>query len=187
MKFADIILPLPLAQFYTYAVPSEMENRIAIGMRVVVHFGSRRFYTGIVKSLHNIPPQVATVKSIELLLDDAPIVLPNQFKFWEFIVTYYRAFGRCVQSSGAVGIEVESETVVALSEDATFEMSDLSDLERKCAICWRKKELSVGNLSKTLDVSVVSVLRSLMAKGIIYESEEPQSISSAHRSLCGVE
>ncbi len=29
MKFADIILPLLLAQFYTYAVPSEMENRIA--------------------------------------------------------------------------------------------------------------------------------------------------------------
>ncbi|HPD27924.1 MAG TPA: primosomal protein N' [Paludibacteraceae bacterium] len=174
MKFADIILPLPLAQFYTYAVPSEMENRIAIGMRVVVHFGSRRFYTGIVKSLHNIPPQVATVKSIELLLDDAPIVLPNQFKFWEFIVTYYRAFwGDVYKAAVPSALKLESETVVALSEDATFEMSDLSDSERQvCDMLAQKKELSVGNLSKTLDVSVVSVLRSLMAKGIIYESEE---------------
>ena len=132
MKFADIILPLPLAQFYTYAVPSEMETRIAIGMRVVVHFGSRRFYTGIVKSLHNIPPQVATVKSIELLLDDAPIVLPNQFKFWEFIVTYYRAFwGDVYKAAVPSALKLESETVVALSEDATFE----------CRICLIERQV----------------------------------------------
>lgn len=174
MKYAEIILPLSLSQFYTYSVPAEMEDKVVEGMRVVVHFGTRRFYTGIVKSFHETPPQVEVIKPISLLLDDAPVVLPEQLKFWEFIVNYYRtSWGEVYKAAVPSALKLESETVIALSEDVDFENITLSDKESQlCDILLKERELSVGELSKRLDISVVRVVRVLMQKGVVRERED---------------
>ena len=54
--FAEILLPLPLAPTFTYHVPDEMRPKVAIGHRVIVPFGKKRFYTGIVASIITKPP-----------------------------------------------------------------------------------------------------------------------------------
>ena len=51
-RFADIILPLPLANSYTYKIPEELSDSVKLGMRVVVPFGSKKIYTGIVRYVH---------------------------------------------------------------------------------------------------------------------------------------
>ena len=48
MKYAEVILPLPLRDSYTYCVPTDLESIVSIGSRVIVHFGKRRYYTAIV-------------------------------------------------------------------------------------------------------------------------------------------
>ena len=50
--FAEIILPLPLSSTFTYEIPSEMESSLQVGSRVLVQFGRKKFYTGIVESVH---------------------------------------------------------------------------------------------------------------------------------------
>ena len=50
--YADVILPLPFSDLYTYAVPAEMINTIARGSKVIVPFGNRKFYTAIVNKIH---------------------------------------------------------------------------------------------------------------------------------------
>ena len=52
-KYADIILPLSLDGTFTYLIPDEIQSTIQVGMRVLVNFGSKKIYTGIVYSLHN--------------------------------------------------------------------------------------------------------------------------------------
>ena len=52
--FADVILPLPVKGSFTYAVPEGID--LTIGQRVVVQFGSRKFYTAIVLKIHNEKP-----------------------------------------------------------------------------------------------------------------------------------
>ncbi|MGB1307121.1 MAG: hypothetical protein ACPH67_06180, partial [Flavobacteriales bacterium] len=42
--YVDVILPLPLQNTFTYEVPSEFQA-IEEGMRVVVQFGQKKFYT----------------------------------------------------------------------------------------------------------------------------------------------
>ena len=37
-KFVDVIVPLPIANQYTYSLPQEMEEMVQIGCRVVVPF-----------------------------------------------------------------------------------------------------------------------------------------------------
>ncbi|MBR4154994.1 MAG: primosomal protein N', partial [Paludibacteraceae bacterium] len=81
-KFADIIIPLPLAQTYTYSIPEEMESQIAIGMRVIVHFGASKFYTGIVANIHSNHTNYDKIKPISEVIDEKPILLPSQLQLW---------------------------------------------------------------------------------------------------------
>lgn len=87
--FADVILPLPLANSFTYAVPSEMHGTLDIGFRVIVPFGKSKHYTAIVKKIHNNRPEGVDVKEIHSLLDSHPIVNQNQLDLWEWISFYY--------------------------------------------------------------------------------------------------
>lgn len=88
-RFADVILPLPLYRYFTYRIPDDMQGRLRQGHRVVVSFGRAKFYTAIVIALHDTEPQGYEVKEIATLLDDDPIVLRPQLKFWEWIAEYY--------------------------------------------------------------------------------------------------
>ncbi len=87
--FADVILPLPLASSFTYAIPSEMHGIIDIGFRVEVPFGKSKHYTAIVQKIHNNRPEGVDVKEIHSLLDSHPIVNQNQLYLWEWISFYY--------------------------------------------------------------------------------------------------
>lgn len=88
-KFADIILPLPLGDTFTYSIPEEYAQRINVGCRVTVPLGKSKHYTALVARLHDNEPTEYNVRPIDELLDDTPIVLPMQTKLWEWISRYY--------------------------------------------------------------------------------------------------
>ncbi|MDE6040353.1 MAG: hypothetical protein K2F99_02130, partial [Muribaculaceae bacterium] len=48
-KYASVILPLPVESTFTYVIPEAMESTLRIGCRVLVQFGAKHFYTGIVE------------------------------------------------------------------------------------------------------------------------------------------
>ncbi|MGM9796736.1 MAG: primosomal protein N' [Parabacteroides sp.] len=90
MRYAEVILPLPLANSYTYRIPDELESLVAPGCRVMVYFGKRRCYTALVWELHDREPQEAqSVKDIYALVDATPVVRPLQLRFWQWIASYY--------------------------------------------------------------------------------------------------
>ena len=62
MKYADLILPVPLQGLFTYLVPENMSVRV--GMRVLVQFGRGKTYMGIVARLHNQQPTDYEVKPL---------------------------------------------------------------------------------------------------------------------------
>lgn len=174
MSYADIILPLPLSTTYTYAVPDTFADKICVGMRVLVSVGKRRFYTGVVADLHDRKPDFATIKPIELLLDDVPMVLPNQLVFWQFLANYYRAsLGEVYKAAVPSALKMESETVVELDSEADFSVFKFTAKEAKvCDFLSGKGQISIGELSKNFGLNVVSTLRSLVAKGAVSEHED---------------
>lgn len=87
--YADVILPLPFSDLYTYTVPEEMQDKIAKGFRVIVPFGTRKHYTAIVKQVHNNAPKNFKTKEIHSLVDSHFVVNDIQFKLWEWISFYY--------------------------------------------------------------------------------------------------
>src|SRR5690554_7633238 len=79
--FADVILPLPLSDLYTYAVPAEMRNKIARGSRVIVPFGNKRYYTAIIYKIEDtISKELKDIdiKEIHSLLNSQPLVNEQQ-------------------------------------------------------------------------------------------------------------
>ena len=88
-KFIDVILPLPLPSYFTYAVPEEFSNEVKPGCRVIVPFGRKKYYTAIVYNIHYSKPTDYEVKEISTILDASPVVLPIQFKFSHWLSEYY--------------------------------------------------------------------------------------------------
>ena len=120
--FADIIVPLPLSQTYTYSVPQEMRDQIAVGKRVIVHFGASRFYTGIVFRLHNNMPSYDKIKPITEIIDENPIVMPQQLQLWYFMSVYYQsALGDVYKTALPSGFKIENESIVELVPEALDE------------------------------------------------------------------
>lgn len=95
--YADIILPVPLNQLFTYRVPDTLQQIAVAGARVYVPFGKGRRLTGIIVRTHSDKPQGHIVKDIESVLDpETPSVLPSQLKLMEWMTGY------CMCSPGDV-------------------------------------------------------------------------------------
>ena len=88
--FVDVILPLPLAGSFTYRLAESCAEEVQTGSCVVVQFGAKRYYTGIVLRKHEEHPQGDyEVKEVTEVLDTSPIVQPAQLKLWQWIADYY--------------------------------------------------------------------------------------------------
>ena len=106
MRYADVILPLPLHGTFTYAVPEG--TTLDIGCRVVVPFGRSKVYVGLVDRLHDVRPEGYEVKAIRQVMDAAPIVTERQLKLWHWISGYYLSpVGEVYKAALPAGLKAE--------------------------------------------------------------------------------
>ncbi|MDR0427411.1 MAG: primosomal protein N' [Dysgonamonadaceae bacterium] len=88
--YIEVILPVPLADTFTYFVPPEMEAQIVSGSLVWVSFGKNKRYTGMVSHIRQIPPvstqRIKTILSVE---QSQPVIRRPQIQFWEWLSKYY--------------------------------------------------------------------------------------------------
>lgn len=114
--FVQLILPVPIAKLFTYRVPFELNNSIAIGQRVVVPFGQRNILTGIIKVIEEMPPKKYEAKLILDLLEDIPAFNPQMLRFIDWIGAYYMANpGDVLNIALPAGLKVSSESIVQLN------------------------------------------------------------------------
>lgn len=92
MVLIDVILPLAIADTYTYRVPDSMPCPEA-GMRVLVPL-ARKTITGLAYRLHPQNADTSVEKNIQIrdiieVLDEEPIVRPCQLDIWRWMADYY--------------------------------------------------------------------------------------------------
>ena len=87
--FADIILPLAVKGTFTYRIPEEMREKISPGFRVLVQFGNKKLYSGIVFYIHDNSPSTANIRPVISILDQFPAANEIQLKLWQWISEYY--------------------------------------------------------------------------------------------------
>ena len=125
-------MPLPLEGTFTYSVPQDLEDKIKVGMRVVVPCGQKKTYTALCVEVTDKKPNIGVknIKCIYSVLDDMPMLLPQQLKLWQWMADYYMCpLGDIYKAALPAGLKAEdgyrpkTETYVGLTEKFRDEMA----------------------------------------------------------------
>lgn len=172
--FVEVILPLSLAINYTYRVPYELNDQIAVGKRVVVQFGKHKLYTALIKTVTSVPPVHYEAKYIIDVVDELPIVNAEQFKFWDWIAQYYLCNeGDVMNAALPNGMKLASETTLILREDFSGE-ANLTDKELLIVdVLSRQQKITVDQIAKLLgQKTVYPLINALINKEVVIAAEE---------------
>lgn len=173
-RYVDVILPLPLPKCFTYSLPDEYAEDVKIGCRVVVPFGRKKYYTAIVRNVHYCAPTDYEVKEVSALLDADPVLLPQQFSFWEWIADYYLCTqGDVYKAALPSGLKLESETIVEYNPDFEAEAPLTEREQRILDLLSADRQQCVTKLEKDSGLkNILTVIKSLLDKEAIFVKEE---------------
>lgn len=173
--FADVLLPLPLAGKFTYRIPYELNNVVKVGQRVVIQFGRKKIYTALVRHIHQTLPASFDVKYILSVLDEEPVVNEIQFKFWEWLSSYYMCnLGEVMNAAMPSAMKLASETKLLLNDSYDKDYSILNDKEFLIAQALEiKNVLTLTEVSEIVEQQkVVPLIKTLIEKGVVIVDEE---------------
>lgn len=188
MYFVDVILPIPVDNAFTYRISEAEYSFIKPGMRLAVPFGKSKIYTSMALSVHQNEPRIYEAKEIEQILDETPIVHPEQLTFWKWMAEYYMCtLGEVMRAALPGAFLLESETIIkrivknssqphldALDEEAemilqAFENKPILRISEVMQLLGKKRVLP--SIKTLIDLDLV------MLDQEIYESYKPKLIS----------
>ncbi|MFN0049766.1 MAG: primosomal protein N' [Cytophagales bacterium] len=177
-QFCDVILPLPIPNFYTYSIPEEYTSNISVGSRIVVQFGPKKILTAIVANIHNSKPTIYDPKSVLSLVDESPTILPIQLDFFYWIAQYYMCHnGEVISAALPSGLKLSSESKIQIhplfklseANNKQFSSKELNLLEEINS----RESITYTEASSILDVkNIYTYLNSLQKKSAILIFEE---------------
>ncbi len=183
--FADLILPLPLDNRFTYSLTDAEAEFIQSGMRIAVQFGKNRIYTGIVAEIHQNPPEVYEAKPIHQILDESPLLSRQQLKFWNWLASYYLCTeGEVMRAALPGAFLLESESIVKLAGEVKLQSEALNDDEYLVIEALQKQSsMKIQEIEQLLDRNkVLPIINNLVSRNLlelnqeIYEQYKPKEV-----------
>lgn len=179
MLRVEVIIPLPLEGLFSYLVPEELLREapdFGVGCRVVVPFGGKRYYTGMVFSLWE-DEEGGSYKQVEQILDARPILSTETLRLWQWMAYYYCCpIGSVLRDALPSGLLPESKTMLLVNPDfeATEPLSEveLSILDHLTA--QRGKAVSTERLEHLLGRRLTRPLLRLISLGAVLPDEQLQ-------------
>ena len=130
-RFAEVALPIPLRQTFTYSLPHGLAEIVKLGARLLVPFGKRQL-TGYVVALHEalseeIEFEAESVKDALEIIDVEPLVTPEILKLTQWTADYYSAaWGEILKASLPAGVNSTTEQIVAITANGRDEILKIS-------------------------------------------------------------
>ena len=175
--YADLLLPVPIPNLFTYHIPPTLVPITTVGSRVVVQFGRKKILTGIIKVIHHNPPLKYEARPVLEVLDDQPVVNQLQLKLFEWIAGYYMCTeGEVLNAALPTGLKLSSESKIQLNPDFDYEESDtlFSDKELTLVTALKGgKSLTYPQAGQILKIrNIYHIIKSLIRKNTILIYEE---------------
>ena len=165
-QFADILLPLALEESLTYGIPSDLQ--LSVGQRVIVQLGKRKRYTGFVERLHDeAPAEGVELKYVEEIVDDAPLLISDQLRFWDWLSHYYICTkGEVLKAALPSGLKLESEMRLKRSLQPV-DTSELTPLQLSVYhLLDEEKTITLDDItSKLKRTSIINIVRQMIDNG----------------------
>ena len=193
----DIILPLAIADVYTYNIPEALlpiAYRLSpiTGCRVLVPLGKKSIIGIIYRHHEGELPASVKVRDVLQIVDESPIITAEQLKLWEWLSSYYMCTLGEVMAAALPSEIIDDNYSAATTQFIQLSPAYLAteaqeqlfkDLQRA-----KKQEQLVRDFLRLaqnyqverrvlLEQSGVSgaILRTLIDKGIFLEEERPIS------------
>lgn len=173
--FADLALPLPIPQAYTYRVPQHLLGTFGIGCRVVVQFGKKRVLTGVVLKLHEQPPTEYEARPILDVLEQEPSINAAQLGFFQWMADYYAcALGEVIFAALPSGLKLSSESRLQINPDHDLDYMELEESDMAVYEAIQSHEtLSYDELARIVQVDDITLsVKRLLAKRVILAYEQ---------------
>jgi primosomal protein N' (replication factor Y) len=172
LPYADIILPIPVGRTYTYKVPDD--RSVQVGSRVIVQFGPKKIYTGLVANVKNEPPLVDQSKEIIEVLDDLPIVNRIQIGFFGWMANYYMcSIGEVMNAAIPAGLKLTSDAFVSLNPQGQWLDQPQNEKEDIVVAQLADKELSLKEIGDLIDSKYPQrVVKSMADRNIVHLFEK---------------
>jgi len=181
-QYADVILPLPLDRPYTYSIPDELEERAAVGSRVLVPLGDR-WLTGFVVGLKKKRPRVPLkLKPVAEVLDERPVFTRELLAFTRRVSqSSFTAWGEILQAAVPPSLLPRTRIAISLTPKGqeSLEQGTLSDEERQVAVLLRTRPHSPLFLGKKVQTKSLPNLLARMRKRDLVIAEK--SLKAASR------
>ena len=191
-RLVDIILPLAIADVYTYLIPEAMPYP-QIGMRVLVPLGKKHIVGIVYRQHEGEMPSHIRVREVEQVLDEQAIVTTEQLQLWEWLSQYYMCtMGEVLAAalpseiiddnySAATTQYISLSPAYLAKEAQEVLLQSLQRAKKQAQLVEEFLRLSDSRFRVErrvlLEASGVSgaILRTLIEKGIFLEDEQPIS------------
>lgn len=167
--YADVIVPLPLPQYYTYLVPSHWQRLPQAGMRVLVSFGRQKILTALVVRTHQSAPEHYQPKPLLECLDDHPSINRFQLELFEWMAHYYMCTpGEVLQAALPGGLKISMQSWVSLHPQFAQQPSPLSPEEEQLVALLKQAPQQYETLAQKLkNKNLYNCLQSLQQRAIV--------------------
>ncbi|MEX2590936.1 MAG: primosomal protein N', partial [Chitinophagales bacterium] len=177
MNYVEVILPFALDGTFTYGIPQHLLGKVTLGHRVLVQFGKKRIYTGIVAELQAEKKGDFKVKPLLAILDEQAIIPEKLLYFWHWMHKYYMCpIGDVMRAALPSAFKLSSESVFSLTDKFEVDKFKLSNTEFQiCEMLLEKKVLALSELeSKTGIKNLWQPLQNLLKRDLIKTGESVQ-------------
>ncbi len=171
-KYIEVVVGLPIDRLFHYAIPSHLEEEVALGKRVLIPFGSRQITGYIVGFIEESP--MDRIREIIDVIDREPALAPRMLRLTKWISDYYLSpWGQMIEAALPIGLKMESKRVIKLKEIDKAEV--IPEIEKKSSdqaqvlrILEGKKELSLEAIMRKMKKKgVYSAVNALEKKGLV--------------------
>ena len=172
VRFAEIALPLPVDQVFSYSIPDNLLDAALPGRRVSVAFTNRRM-TGLITALSDTCP-VERYRPLLDVLDHEPVLDATLLELTGWIGRYYLCpWGEAIKAALPAGLLSESEQIVSRDGPCPPESMDRlrRTAPRQAELLAQVPEHGAVTLSslrrRTRIRQPFAALRGLEAKGLV--------------------
>ncbi|MBK6934721.1 MAG: primosomal protein N' [Bacteroidales bacterium] len=179
----NVALPLPIDKTFIYRVPSDIEHDIQWGIRVIVPFGAKKLYAGVVIDILSdeqlqyidvFTNNIDEIKYILEVLDDKPIINNEQWELYKWVADYYLAnIGDVLNNALPSGLKIQSETKYQLHPDIDLSSIKTEEENLIYEILLEREFITNEDIQKLLGIkNIQRFIKSCIDKNIIYPTEE---------------
>ena len=181
-KFARVVIPSPLKQPLTYAVPRGARQQISVGTRVWIPLGRRKVIGVVIELLGT--TSLTEIKEIEAILDERPILDSKLLRLARWISQYYVAsLGEVLATVLPSSLRPQSKRTV-FARAGAFSFSDMWDAKILEALRERSRGMSFETLIRKFPGDEINrALRRLESSGAIEIHESIPSRRSGSKEV----